>query len=215
VLRPVPEAAPTPLPAEAPLTITTQEASAIAESARRSEIARRAVATRRARAAARAAEERRPAVAPPPAVERPPPAAPSGEEYFQDPFGLAIRNELGAHFLEWNRAQLDATVADIGTIERALTAAQNARYISPSGGAHGVPVMFLIFPAVPPGVEAVENATPDIRRNRVWIRIKNALRSRQNRAVISLQSGEFYKWGKWHTENSARSKPKKKKVAPR
>ena len=213
VLRPVPGAAPTPAPtpppAEAPLTVTQ------AEFARRSEIARRAAATRRTRevtrraAAEAVAASMTEAVPPPPAVA-PPPPAPSGEEYFQDPFGPAIRNELGAHFLEWNRAQLDATIEDINNIARALEAARNALFRAGTGGAHGVPVPFIVFPAVSTSIEAVENATPDIIRNRVWIRIKNAMRSRQNRAVVSLQSGEFYKWGKWHKENSARSKPKKK-----
>jgi ribosomal protein S18 acetylase RimI-like enzyme len=145
-----------------------------------------------------------------PVTPAPPPTpAPSGEEFFQDPFRQAIRDTMAEDVWDWPRAQLDVTAAERTTIAGMLREITNWMTDVPNGG-HGVPVPYILLALNPELVQNAETRVPNIRGLRVWQRIKGAVRHRGGRAVVSLQVGEFYKSGKWWRENTVKWRRKKK-----
>jgi len=146
-----------------------------------------------------------------PVTPAPPPTpAPSGEEFFQDPFRQAIRATMDEAVREWPRAQLDFTRPELDGVATLTDVMPSLRrHVSLAGG-HGVPVPFLLVALDAETIRSIESARPEAARLRNWQRIKGAVRHRGGQAVVSLQVGEFYKSGKWWRENSVQWSPKRK-----
>jgi ribosomal protein L37AE/L43A/RimJ/RimL family protein N-acetyltransferase len=143
---------------------------------------------------------------PPPPPEAPPSRRPAAEEFFEDPFRRAIEANIAEHYRNWERAQLDVTLAELQSIANALG---TDFYIAREGG-HGVPVPYLLVPLNMARIAEDEGRHPEIRNIRAWQRVKNAVRSRRGQALVSLQVGEFYKSGKWWRQNTVPRHPKKR-----
>jgi ribosomal protein S18 acetylase RimI-like enzyme len=110
----------------------------------------------------------------------------------------------------WNRAQLVVTQAEL----ESYAASVFVNFFYAREGGHGVPVPYMLVPLTNANIQEAEGRLPALRTYRWWQRLKNAVRSRQGQALVSLQVGEFYKHGKWWRSNTVRENVGKHRHVP-